>query len=96
MLTQWGLKPHLHWLHNEASKALKSFIDEQQATYQLTPPHIHQQNAAEHAICMLKNHFISHLCSVDKNFPLHPWCRLLNQAELTLNMLHTSRINQNL
>ena len=43
MLTQWGLKPHLHWLDNEASKALKSFIDEQQATYQQTPPHIHRQ-----------------------------------------------------
>ena len=41
MLTQWGLKPQLHWLDNEASKALKRFIDKQQATYQLTPPHIH-------------------------------------------------------
>ena len=41
MLTWQGLKPQLHWLDNEASKALKSFIDEQQATYQLTPPHIH-------------------------------------------------------
>ena len=96
MLTQWDLKPQLHWLDNEASKALKSFIDEQQVTYQLTPPHIHQQNAAEHAICTFKNHFISGLCSVDKHFPLHLWCCLLDQAELTLNMLHTSQINPNL
>ena len=70
MLTQWGLKPHLHWLDNEASKALKSFIDEQQATYQLTPPH-----AAEHAICMFKNHFISHpptkLCDMHVQEPFH-------------------------
>ena len=42
------------------------------------------------------NHFISGLCSVDKNFPLHLWCRLLDQAELTLNMLRMSRINPNL
>ena len=41
MLTRRGLKPQLHWLDNEASKALKSFIDKQQTTYQLTPPHIH-------------------------------------------------------
>ena len=33
---------------------------------------------------------------MDKNFPLHLWCRLLDQAELTLNMLRTSRINPNL
>ena len=64
--------------------------------YQFTPPHIHQCNAAESAICTFKNHFISGLCSVDKNFLLHLWCCLLDQAELTLNMLHTSRINPNL
>ena len=46
MLTRRGLKPKLHWLDNEASKALKSFIDEEQTKYQLTPPHIQQRNAA--------------------------------------------------
>ena len=96
MLTQQGLKPHLHWLDNEASKALKNFIDEEQTKYQLTPPHIYRCNAAERAIHTFKNHFISGLCSVDKNFPLHLWCRLLDQAELTLNMLRTSRMNPNL
>ena len=93
MLTQRGLKPQLHWLDNEASKALKTFITKEQTQYQ---PHIHRRNAAERAIRTFKNHFISGLCSVDKNFPLHLWCRLLDQAELTLNMLRTSRINPNL
>ena len=93
MLTQRGLSPQLHWLDNEASKALKNFITKEQMQYQLTPPHIHQRNAAERAIRAFKNHFISGLCSVDKTFPLHLWCRLLDQAELTLNMLRTSRIN---
>ena len=51
---------------------------------------------AEHAIRTFKNHFISGLCSVDQNFPVHLWCHLLDQAELTLNMLRTSRINLNL
>ena len=69
IFTQRGLKPQLHWLDNEASKALKSIIDEQQTTYQLTPPHINQRNVAEQAICTFKNHFISGLCSADKNFP---------------------------
>ena len=41
MLTQQGLKPRLHWLDNEASKALKNFFDKEQTKYQLTPPHIH-------------------------------------------------------
>ena len=96
MLTQRGLKPQLHWLDNEASKALKNFITKEQTEYQLTPPHIHRRNAAERAIHTFKNHFISGLCSVDKNFPLHLWCHLLDQEELTLNMLRTSRINPNL
>ena len=96
MLTNHGLKPQLHWLDNEASTALKNFITTKQTKYQLTPPHIHRRNAAERAIRTFKNHFISGLCSVDRNFPLHLWCRLLNQAEITLNMLRTSRINPNL
>ena len=89
MLTQRGLKPQLHWLDNEASKALNIFITKEHTEYQLTPPHIHQRNTAEHAIRTFKNHFISGLCSVDKTFPLHLWCHLLDQAELTLNMLRT-------
>ena len=64
--------------------------------YQLTPPHIHRRNMAERAIHTFKNHFISGLCSVDKTFPLHLWCHLLDQAELALNMLRMSRINPNL
>ena len=88
MLTSRGLKPQLHWLDNEASTALKDFITKQQTQYQLTPPHIHRRNAAERAIRTFKNHFISGLCSVDRNFPLHLWCHLLDQAELTLNICY--------
>ena len=95
-LTSQGLKPKLHWLDNEASKALKNFIAKEHTEYQLTPPHIHRRKTAERAIRTFKNHFVSGLCSVDKNFSLHLWCRLLDQVELTLNMLRTSRINPNL
>jgi hypothetical protein len=59
--------------------------------YQLVPPHDHQQNLAEKAIQTFKAHFISIMCSIDKDFPLHLWDRLLPQAEHTLNMLHTAK-----
>jgi hypothetical protein len=36
------------------------------------------------------------LSSVDPNFPLHLWDRLLPQAEITLNFLRTSRLHPQL
>jgi hypothetical protein len=59
----------------------------------LTPPHMHCRDAAERAIQTLKNHFIAGLCSVDPNFTLRLWDRLLLQATITLNLLRQSRIN---
>ena len=64
--------------------------------YQLVPPHIHRRNASERAIHTFKNHFIAGLASTDPNFPLSNWCRLLPQAELTLNLLCASRLNPKL
>ena len=60
------------------------------------PPHIHRRNSAERAIQTFKNHFIAGLASTDPNFPLSNWCRLLPQAELTLNLLRHSRLNPKL
>jgi len=64
--------------------------------YQLTPPDVHRRNAAERAIRTFKNHFVAGLCSLDPNFPLHLWDRLLPQALLTLNLLRPSHINPSL
>ena len=64
--------------------------------YQLMPPHIHRRNSAKRAIQTFKNHFIAGLASTDPNFPLSNWCRLLPQAELTLNLLRPSRLNPKL
>jgi hypothetical protein len=36
------------------------------------------------------------MCSVDRDFPIHLWDRLLPQALLTLNLLRGSRINPKL
>lgn len=91
-----GLRPQLHRLDNECSTALKTFLRAADIDYQLVPPRLHRRNAAERAIRTFKNHFIAGLCSVDKNFPLHLWDKLLPQAELTLNLLRGSRLNPKL
>jgi hypothetical protein len=57
------------------------------------PPHCHRRNAAERAIRTFKEHFVGGLSSVDPTFPLQLWDRLLPQAEITLNLLRTSRLN---
>ena len=64
-------------------------------TFQLVPPHDHRRNIAKKAIQTFKAHFISILCGTDKDFPLHLWCRLLPQAEHTLNMLRSARVTPN-
>jgi hypothetical protein len=91
-----GLKPKLMKLDNEASKLLKSYLHQQDITFQLVPPYSHRQNSAERAIRSFKDHLIAGLCSTDKSFPMHLWDRLLQQAVMTLNMLRTSRINPKL
>jgi hypothetical protein len=88
-----GLKPLLQRLDNEASLALRNYLTKQRITYQLAPPHIHRRNNAERAIQTFKNHFIAGLCSVDPNFPLKLWDKILPQATITLNLLRKSRIN---
>jgi hypothetical protein len=89
--TSRGFKPKLQTLDNEASAALKSFSTENDVEYQLVPPHFHRRNAAERAIRTFKEHFVSGLASVDPDFPLHLWDRLLPQADMTFNLLRKSR-----
>jgi hypothetical protein len=95
-LTVKGLKPKIQTLDNEASAALKNFFTENDIAYQLMPHHCHRRNAAERAIRTFKEHFVAGLYSVDPSFPLHLWNRLLPQAEITLNILRTSRLHPQL
>ena len=60
------------------------------------PPHNHRANAAERAIQTFKHHFKSCLATIDPDFPIREWDRLLTQAELTLNLLQTARVNPSL
>ena len=71
-------------------------MSEENVGFQIMPPHLHFQNAAEQAIRDFKNHFIADLVSTHDDFPLHLWCQLFPQAILTLNLLQPSRINPSL
>jgi hypothetical protein len=95
-LTVKGFKPKLQTLDNEASAALKIFFTVNDIDYQLVPPHCHRRNAAERAIRTFNEHFVTGLSSVDPDFTLNLWDRLLLQAEFTLNLLRTSRLHPQL
>jgi hypothetical protein len=75
---------------------LKNLFTANDVEYQLVPPRCHSRNAAERAIRTFKEHFVAGLSSVDPTFPLHLWDRLLPQAEITLNLLRTSRLHPQL
>jgi hypothetical protein len=91
VLVARGLQPKLMTVDNEASTLLKSYLHQQDITFQLVP-----RDSAERAIRSCKDHLIAGLCSTDNSFPMHLWYRLLPQALITLNMLRTSRINPKL
>ena len=90
------MTPKMHVLDNECSKVLKEYMEEENETFHLVPPHLHRRNAAERAIQNFKNHFISGIVSTHKDLPIHLWCRLLPQAIVTLNLLRPSIINPTL
>ena len=59
LLSARGLQPRLHILNNECPDILKQYMDKVNEKWQLVPPHVHRQNAAERAIYVFKEHFIA-------------------------------------
>ena len=55
-----------------------------------------RNNQAERAIQTYKHHLKEGLASVYPNFPLSEWHQLIEQANITLNLLRTARVNQKL
>jgi hypothetical protein len=88
-----GLKPSLQRLDTEPSLALINYLTKQVIDYQLAPPHIHRRKNDERTIQTFKNYLIVGLCSVDPNFPLKFWDKLLPQATITLSLLRNLWIN---
>ena len=76
--------------------SVKSYLEDEGIKMQLVEPHNHRSNAADQAIQTFKNHTIAGLCTCDEDFPSVLWCKLIKQAQNTLNMLHTSRIHPKL
>jgi hypothetical protein len=95
-LTDRRPKPQLQKLDNECSEALKQFMRKNNVDFQLLPPHDHRQNDAEWAIGIWKDRFVADLDSLDPNFPMCLWCRLIDQCTQTLNLVRPSCINPRL
>jgi hypothetical protein len=55
-----------------------------------------QRRRTRHQNSQRTQHFVAGLSSVDPSFPIHLWDRLLPQAEITLNLLRTSRLHPKL
>ena len=88
-----GVAPNTYVMDNEISLEFITTLEQNSVNYQLVPPHTHRRNLAERAIQTWKNHFKAGLASVDPNFPLTEWDRLIEQANITLNLLRSARSN---
>ena len=95
-LQQAGVTPNTWILDNEVSQELKTALTKNKTSYQLVPPYTHRANAAERAIQTFKAHFTAGLASVDPDYPVSEWDRLLHQSFITLNLLRTARVNPKL
>ena len=86
-----GINPGFHFMDIEAYTALKMPMTPMKIKYKLVPSRNHIENHVKRAIQSFKNHFIEGLCSVDKDFNLKLWDRLLQQAIISLNLIIQSR-----
>ena len=88
-----GNKSKVYIMDNEWSNDLKESMKKYGIDFQLAPPYMHRQNAAERAIRSYKNHFISVLSTTDPYSPIREWDRLISQWVITLNLLRNSRVS---
>ena len=77
----------MHKMDNKTFSDIEHFIATQNTALQYVPLDNHHTNAAEQVIQTWKNHFISGLASLPKDFPITYWCRLIDQANITLNLM---------
>ena len=91
-----GYRPQLHKLDNETSKDVEAFIAEQQAAIQYTAADMHRTNLAERAVRTWKNHFTAMRAGTPPSFKMANWCKMLEQADITLNMMRPCTLNPNL
>ena len=75
---------------------LKDALGDTDITYQRFPSHNHRTNLAERVIQTVKTRFVAGLASIYPYFPLNKWDRVLEQGEITLNLLWAFRPNPKL
>ena len=85
-----GIHPGFHFMENKASTALKRTMTTMNIKYQVVPPSNHREKNTDRSIQKFKNHFVAGLCSVDKDFHLQLWDRLLQQTAISINLLMQS------
>ena len=72
-----GVEPSTYILYNETSDDLKEAFKRSDVKFQLVPPHNYRNNLTEHAIQTYKYHIKAGLATVDPNFSLIEWNRLI-------------------
>ena len=72
-----GNKPEVWVLDNKMSGELKMAFKLNAMKFQLVPPHSHCRNLAKRTIQTSKNHFKAGIASVNPNFPMLEWDRLI-------------------
>ena len=90
-----GFKPTLHRMDNETSEEAELFIASQQTDLQYAAPGRHCK-PAERAVQTYKSCFKSMIASLPKEFPIAYWCRLLEQCDLSVNIVRPHRMNPKL
>ena len=95
-LTANGHETKMYILDNEMSPEIRYAFSEAKVEFQKVLPGIHRRNACKRAIRTLKGHLLAGLATCSASFPVRKWDRLLQQAELTVNLLRDSRINPKL
>ena len=88
-------KTSIPYIRYRSPEKVNNKLPDEKIDYQLVPPHILRQNPVERAVRTSRNHFITGFCSTDPNFPIQCRCKLLNQAEMTLNMLRYLALTMN-
>ena len=88
-----NLKPKLHVLDNECSRAVQAFLRSNDTKWKNVEAYNHRVHAAEPAVKTAKYHAIAHFATLDFNYPIQIWDRMLPTIECTLNLLRKSRRN---
>ena len=67
-----GIKPKINMMNNEASRAIKTWLAEENTAYQTVAPGDggHRNNRAEHSIQTGSNHIVATITTTDPEFPI--------------------------